>query len=151
MADRPLFTTEAAIAGADVIAKSIADSTAVPAVVAKLRLFDNSITPDTGIDRATLMAAETTLTGYPAGGYSLTDFDSPKHAAGGGAVVTSNLIDVSYTSGPAVTIGGYWVEDNTAPTPRVREVFIYDPGRTLAVIGDGWPIAFQTGYGANAV
>lgn len=150
MADRPLFTHEAALKGADVIGNSIADSTAVPAVVGKLRLFDNSIVPDANTTRAELILAETTLTGYPAGGYSLTDFAAPVFAPLGGAIVTSNLINVAYASGDAVQIGGYWVEDDTAPTPQVREVFVYDPPRTLGVVGDGWPIAVQLGYGANA-
>ncbi len=150
MPDRPLFPNTAALKGADVIAKSIADSGAVPVVVGKVRLFDSTIVPDAGITRAELVAAETTLTGYPAGGYSITDFDSPKLAPLGGAIVTSNLIDVAFASGPAVQIGGYWIEDATAPTPEVREVFVYDPPRSLAVVGDGWPLVVQLGYGANA-
>ena len=150
MPDRPLFTKEAAIKGAAVIADSIALSTAVPAVVGKLRLFDQTLVPDEDTTRVDLLAAETALVGYPAGGYSLTDFDSPKKAAGGGVIVTSNLIDVAYASGAAVQIGGYWIDDNDAPTPDVREVFIYDPPRTLGVVGDGWPIAVQLGYGRNS-
>jgi hypothetical protein len=150
VADRPLFTNAAAIAGADVIAKSIADSGAVPAVVGKLRLFNGTLVPDVGTDRAALEAAETTLTGYPAGGYDLTDFDGPLFAPGGGAVSTSNLVVVEYASGPAVQIGGYWVEDDNAPTPRVREVFAFDPPRSLGQVGDGFQLAVQLGYGANA-
>lgn len=148
--DRPLFTLEAARAGADVVGKSLADSAATPAVVGKLRLFDNSFVPDEGTVRADLVAAETTLTGYPAGGYSLTDFNAPQNAPLGGAMVTSNLINVAYASGPAVVVGGYWVEDDATPTPRVREVFVYDPPRSLASVGDGWLVAVQLGYGANA-
>jgi hypothetical protein len=149
MADRPLFTNEAALAGAGVIADSIATSTPTPDVVGKLRLFDNSFVPDVGTTRTELVAAETTLTGYPVGGYDLTDFDTPKFGPLGGAVVTSNLVDVAYASGAAVVVGGYWVEDSATPTPRVREVFIYDPPRSLAQVGDGWPVAAQFGYGTN--
>ena len=148
--DRPLFTNAAALKGADVIGKSIADSGATPAVVGKVRLFDQTLIPDQGTTRAELVAAETTLTGYPAGGYSLTDFTDPLFAPLGGAVVTSNLINVAYASGAAVQIGGYWVEDSSTPTPQVREVFVYDPPRTLAQVGDGWPLVVQLGYGANA-
>lgn len=150
MPDRPLFTTAAALKGADVIGNSIANSAAVPAVVGKLRLFDNSFVPDAGTTRAELVAAETALVGYPAGGYSLTDFAAPVKAPLGGAIVTSNLINIAYASGAPVVIGGYWVEDDSAPTPEVREVFIYDPPRSLGTIGDGWPVAVQLGYGANA-
>jgi hypothetical protein len=149
MADRPVFTKAAALTGANVIGKSIADSAAVPALVGKLRLFDDSFIPDEGTTRAELEAVETTLIGYPAGGYDLDDFAAPTNAPLGGAIVTSNLINIAYASGAAVVIGGYWVEDDAA-TPNVREVFIYDPPRTLAVVGDGWPVAVQLGYGANA-
>jgi hypothetical protein len=150
MPDRPLFTNEAALKGADVVAKSIADPDATPALVGKLRLFDNTLVPDSGTTRTELLAAETTLTGYPVGGYSLTEFDTPKFAPIGGAIVTSNLVDIAYASGAAAIVGGYWVEDATAPTPVVREIYIYDPVRTLATLGDGWPVVVQLGYGLNA-
>lgn len=148
MPDRPLFTNEAALSGADVIGLSIADPDAgPPATVGKLRLFDGTLIPDAGTTKAELVAAETTLTGYPVGGYTLTVFNGPTFTPLGGALVTSNLISVEYASGDAVVIGGYWVED---PNGDVREVFIYDPQRSLAVVGDGWPIVVQLGYGANA-
>lgn len=150
MADRPLFTTAAALAGSEVVAVSLADSAAVPAVVSKLRLFDDSFVPDVGTVRADLVAAETALTGYPVGGYSITDFGVPKKAPLGGAVSTSNLIEIAYASGAAAVIGGYWIEDNTPVTPQVRLVQIYDPPRTLASLGDGWEVVVQLGYGANA-
>lgn len=148
MPDRPLFTNEAALAGAQVIGKSIADEDATPTPTeGKLRLFDNSFIPDAGTTLAELEAAETTLTGYPAGGYDLTAFSDPTFTPLGGALVTSNLVNVAYTTGAAVVIGGYWVED---PGGNVREVFVYDPPRTLGIVGDGWPIVVQLGYGANA-
>lgn len=149
MADRPLFTKEAAQRGCDLIALSIADSTAVPAVAGSLRLFDDSFVPDEGTTRADLIAAETTLTGYPAGGYALSDPFDPQTAPGGGAVSTFPIVNVAYASGAAVVIGGYWVEEDAAPN-NVRELFIYDPPRALASLGDGWPIAVQLGYGRNA-
>ena len=149
MPDRPLFTKAAALRGADVIGDSIADSAAVPALVGKVRLFDNSFVPDSGTERAGLVAAETTLVGYPAGGYSLTDFSNPDVAPSGGAIVTSNMVHVEYASGDPVVIGGYWVEDGAVPN-AVREVFIYDPPRSLAALGDGWPLVVQLGYGRNA-
>lgn len=147
--DRPLFTKEAAQRGAAVVADSIADSGATPAVVGKLRLFDDSFVPDEGTTRAELIGAETTLTGYPAGGYTLGDPFNPQTAPLGGAISTFPIVNVAYASGAAVVIGGYWVEEGAVPN-NVREVFIYDPPRSLAVLGDGFPIAVQLGYGANA-
>jgi hypothetical protein len=150
MPDRPLFTNAAALAGAQAVALSIANPAAAPTpTVAKVRLFDDSFIPDTGTTRAELIAAETTLTGYPAGGYDVEAFAAPTFAPLGGAVSTGPLINVAYASGPAVMIGGYWLEDD-ATTPNVREVFIYDPPRSLAVVGNGFPIVCQLGYGANA-
>lgn len=149
MPDRPLFTKEAAQRGAAVIAESVALSTAVPPVAGSLRLFDDSFIPDEGTTRAELIAAETTLTGYPAGGYALGDPFDPQNAPLGGAVSTFPIVNVAYASGPAVMIGGYWIEEDAAPN-NVRELFIYDPPRSLASLGDGWPIAVQLGYGANA-
>lgn len=149
MADRVVYTKEAAIAGADVIGASIADSTATPAVEGVLRLFDDSITIDEDTTRAALIAAETTLTGYPAGGYDLGDPGTPLFAPGGGVIITFPIVSVAYASGDAVVIGGYWLEDDASPTPRVREVVVYDPPRPLAEVGQGWPIAPQMGYGRN--
>lgn len=151
MPDRPLFTNAAALAGANVIGKSIADSGADPdPLVGKIRLFDDSFIPDVGTTRDELIAAETALVGYPVGGYDVTDFSAPIFTPLGGALVTSNLVNVAYASGATANIGGYWVEDAADPTPNVREIVIYDPVRTLAQVGDGWPIVVQLGYGANA-
>lgn len=147
MADTPLFTGEAALNGANAVALSIANPDADPdPLVGAIRLFDGSLVPDSGTAKAALVAAETTLIGYPVGGYDLTAFAAAVFAPLGGAIVTSNLVNVAYASGPSVVIGGYWIEDSTG---LVREVFVYDPQRTLGVIGNGWPIAVQLGYGAN--
>lgn len=152
MPDRVVYTKEAARAGASVIALSIADSGAgPPAIVGKIRLFDETIVLDEDTTRAALILAETTLTGYPVGGYDIDDFSAPTLAPLGGAVITSNLVNVAYASGPAVLVGGYWVEDAAAPTPNVRYAVKYDPPRSLAVVGNGWPIVVQMGYGANVV
>lgn len=151
MPDRPLFPTVSALAGADVIGKSIANASLSPPTVGKVRLFDSSLVPDVGTTRADLIAAEIISASYPSGGYSLTGFSAPVFAPGGGALVTSNLMTVAYTTGDPVVVGGYWVEDASTPTPLLREVFVYDPPRALGVVGNGWPIAVQLGYGANAV
>ncbi len=152
MSDRVVYTKEAALAGAEVIALSIGNPDSDPdPIVGKVRLFDETIVLDEDTTRAVMILAETTLVGYPSGGYSLTAFDSPKFAPLGGAVITSNLNDVAYASGAAVLIGGYWVEDASTPTPKVRYAVKYDPPRPLSVVGQGWPLVVQMGYGANVV
>lgn len=148
MADRVVYTKEAAINGANVIRLSIADSGAgPPALVGKVRLFDETVTVDEDTTQAALIAAETTLVGYPAGGYDITDFAAPVFAPLGGVVVTSNIVNVAYASGGPFQIGGYWVEDDAGD---IREVVVYDPVRVLAELGNGWPIAVQMAYGRNA-
>jgi len=150
MADAVVYTKAAAFAGCDVLALSIANPDADPSpTVGKVRLFDETLTLTEDTTREELIAAETTLTGYPSGGYSLTGFDTPKKGPLGGGVITSNLIDVAYASGDTVVVGGYWVEDPTSPTPNVRYAVKYDPPRTLAAVGDGWPLVVQLGYGGN--
>lgn len=152
MADRPVYTKFAAISGAQVLALSIADPDADPTpTTGKVRLFDETVTLDEDTTRTVLIDAETALIDYPVGGYTLDGFDTPKLAPLGGAVITSNLIDVAYASGAAVMIGGYWVEDHATPTPNVRYAVKYDPPRPLASIGQGWPIVVQMGYGMNVV
>lgn len=147
MSDRPLFTNDAALAGANAVAISIANPDATPSpLVGKIRLFNGDLVPDAGTTKTQLEDAETELTGYPSGGYDLTEFAGAVFAPLGGAVVTSNLVNVAYTSGDTAVIGGYWVEDSE---DAVRLVFTYDPPRTLAQVGDGFPIVVQLGYGAN--
>jgi hypothetical protein len=148
--DRVVYTKEAAIAGANVLALSICNPAATPTpTVGALRLFDGTITIDEDTTRAALIVAETTLIGYPAGGYDLEAFGPPLFSPLGGVIVTANIVTVAYASGAAVVIGGYWIDDPTAVTPRCREIVVYDPPRPLAEVGQGWPIAAQLGYGRN--
>ena len=140
MADRSLYTNEAAIAEATVIQADLAAS--------KIRLFDGSLIPTVNTVEADLIAAETTLVGYPAGGYAVATFGAPLFVAGGGVVILSVTVNPVYASGAAQVIGGYWLEDAAGD---VRDVVIYDPPRSLAVVGDGWPIICQLGYGRNTV
>jgi len=149
MADRPMTTTEGAIEQAEVSAVGIADPGATPSpIVGKIRLFKNSLgVPTVNTLKADFEAEEADFTGYPAGGYDITDMLPVMPAPGGGVVITSNKVNVSYTSGDPNTIGGYWVEDGAG---NVFDSFIYDPVRTLAALPDGWPIVYQFGQGRNA-
>lgn len=140
MADRTLMTLEAA-------QNQATDEIAVLAA-SKLRLFDGTLVPDVTTVKADMVAAETTLTGYPAGGYALAAWTGPNANPSGGVVITSPLRNVSYASGPAATIGGGWVETAGGD---VRAVFVFDPPRTLAAVPDGFEFVRQLVYGKNPV
>lgn len=145
--DAPLYTQAAALAEANATGKTIADAGAVPPTEGAVRLFASTLVPTVVTTKAELVAAEVAFTGYPAGGYVLTGFNPAILAAGGGAVIYSQTIPVAYTSGDAVSVGGYWVEDAVGD---VRLVYTYSPARNLANPGDGWPIVISLGFGRNA-
>ena len=145
--DSPLYTQAAALAEANAVGKTIADAGATPAIVGKVRLFNSTLVPTVLTTKAELVAAEAAFTGYPAGGYTLGEFNPAILATGGGAVVYAPTIPVQYTAGDPASIGGYWVEGESG---LVRLVYNYSPARQLAVDGDGWPIVVSLGYGRNA-
>lgn len=145
--DSPLYTQQAALNEANAVGKSIANPSASPAEVGKVRLFQSTLAPTVITTKTELVAAEAAFTGYPSGGYSVTSFNPAILATGGGAVIYAPTIPVAYTSGSAASIGGYWLEDAAG---NVREVYIYGPARQLANPGDGWPIVVSLGYGRNA-
>lgn len=148
MADRPLYTNEAATKEAEVISLNLADAAATPSPIeSKVRLFTDALVPTVNTVKADLEAAEAAFTGYPSGGYTIEEMNGPLAAPGGGKVIYSPTIPVAFVSGTAATIGGYWLEDSDGD---VREVFIYDPPRQLAVVTDGWPITVSLGYGRNS-
>lgn len=138
MADRTIYTNEAALAEAAVVQADLA--------LSKLRFFDSTLVPDVTTTKAEMVAVETALVGYPAGGYTLTAWTAPQLVSGGGAVITSEMEAVNYASGAAAAIGGGWVEDAAGD---VRAVFIFDPPRTLAAVGDGFQFVRQLLYGRN--
>lgn len=138
MADRTIATNEAAIAEAAVVQDSLVDSF--------LRLFDGTLVPEVTTTKAQMVAKETTLTGYPVGGYDIAAFTGPLLVSGGGAVITSPVVSVAYASGAEATIGGGWIEDAGGD---VRRVLIFDPPRPLAVVGNGFDVIRQLLYGRN--
>src|ERR1043165_4893498 len=116
MPDRTIYTNECALEEAAVVQANLA--------LSKLRLFDGTLVPTVITTKAELEAAETNLTGYPSGGYTLTAWADPNLVSGGGAVITSPVGAVNYASGDAAVIGGGWIEDADG---NVRAVFIFDP------------------------
>lgn len=138
MADTTFVTTEQALAQAAIMKDALA--------LAKLRFFDGTLTVDVNTPVADMIAAETTLTGYPSGGYTLTAFSGPDIADLGGAIITSPLTRVAYASGSAAVLGGGWIE--TADGDPIV-TFIFDPKRTLATVGDAIQFVRQLLYGRN--
>jgi len=143
VADSQFFTQESAIAKATEIKTALAAS--------KLWLFKSSLTPTPATTAAELEAAECDFDGYTPGGYALAAWTGPLNAEGGGAVITSPLVNVSYNtpSDPPVTnmVGGWFVEDASGD---VRVVGIFDPPRPCQEVGDGFSIVVQDVEGRNA-
>jgi hypothetical protein len=147
VADRTIYTNECALNEAEVISLSLANPAATPTpTVGKLRFFDAPLVPDVTTTQAELVAAETLLGGYPAGGYDLDDFGNPLLVSGGGAAITSPVVTVAFTVAPGASLAGGWVED---PDGDVRAVFIFDPPRPLNVVGEGFQFVRQLLYGRN--
>lgn len=147
MPDTSMYTLEAAVTEATIIAKSIADSGATPTpTVGKIRLFDSGFTPDWNTVKADLVAVETVLGGYPTGGYEVEDMLGPVQVAGGGVIITTPTINVAYTVAPGASLGGGWLEDHTG---KVRQVYTFDPVRAVVNPYDGFLLIRQQGYGRN--
>ena len=148
MPDTSMYTLEAAVTEASIIALSIADSGATPTpTVGHIRLFKTGFTPNWNTVKADLVAVETGLGGYPAGGYDVEDMLGPTQVAGGGVVITTPTIDVQYSVAPGDEIGGGWLEDHAG---KVRQVYVFDPSRPVQNPFDGFLLIRQMGYGRNA-
>lgn len=147
MPDNQIYTNQAAFAKAGYIKTSLATN--------KLRLFDSAKLPSPTVftTRADLIAAECTFDGYTAGGYSLTAWTGPANTPGGGATLTSPIVVAAYgpPGSPPVTnaVGGWWIEDASAPTPQVRLLGTFDPVRPMGSVGDMITLAVQMIEGRN--
>ena len=139
MANRSIFTQEQALDEAAAARANLA--------LSLLRVFNGTLVPDATTTDAQLVAAETTLAGYPAGGYPITAFGPPLFGDGAGAYITTPLIPIVYASGPSVVLGGAWLEDAAG---EGRRTWIFDPPVTLAELGDGIEFVRQLYYGDNA-
>lgn len=147
MADYTMDTNEAAVENANSIALAIANSLAVPPEVGKLRLCDAPFVPDVQTDKAALVAAETALGGYPAGGYDIDDMGAAMLVDGGGAAITTPMIPVLFTVAPGAVLSAWWIEDDAG---EVRKVGVFDPNRSLQAVGDGFQFVRQFIYGRNS-
>lgn len=147
MPDTQFYTNEAAFAKAAKIQTSLATS--------KMRFFDSALLPSPTVftTRAQLIAAECTFDGYTAGGYPITAFTGPANTPGGGATLTSPVVNAAY--GPAGTppvtnaVGGWWIDDDGTPTPNVRLLGTFDPVRPMGTVGDMISIVVQIIEGRN--
>lgn len=144
MPDSQFYTQEAALALATEVKTALAAS--------KLLLGNNAFVPTQTSTKVQLNANELAVDGYTAGGYALAAFTGPLLDPGGGAVITSPLVNVAY--GPAGvppetgSCSFWWIEDASGD---VRMVGIFNPPRSLAQVGDGWPQVVQAIYGRNPV
>jgi len=136
MADRTLTRMPEALTAA-IAAKAFL-------ALSKLRLFDGSIVPDINTTDADLVAAETTLIGYPVGGYTLTAFGNPQALDGGGVGIISPSVAVEYASGAAVVIGGAWIEEAGGDSYKT---YIFDPPIALTAVPDGFQFIRQINFG----
>jgi hypothetical protein len=146
MADSQLYTLEAAFAKATDIQAALATS--------KIRLLKGpDFVPNQFTARATLLANEADFSGYTAGGYALAAWNGPGNAPGGGAQITSPLVHpaVDGAADPIVpnSIVGWWIDDDTAITPQVRLVGIFNPPRGMAQAGDIIDLVVQIVEGRN--
>jgi len=136
MGDTKLYTLEAAMTkGAEII---------LALALSKMRLFKSGLIISQFTTRAELRANEANFNGYTAGGYPLAAWTGPIFYPAGGVIISSPLVNVAF-SGPTVppvtnSIGGCWVEDASGD---VRIVIQFDPTKSLAVLGDGFPAVIQ--------
>ena len=147
MPDYSMYSLEAAVREANVVRLSIADSGATPSpLVGKIRLFDAPFTPNWNTVKADMVAAETALVVYPVVGYDVEDMLPPAQVSGGGVVITTPTVNVAYASGAGVAISGGWLEDDAG---NVRQIYVFDPVKTVSAPADAFLIIKQMGYGRN--
>lgn len=136
MPEIQLYPRDAAMNKATVVKTTLA--------LSKLRLFKQGLVLTGFTTLAQLEAAECDFDGYTVGGYTLTAWTGPGFDGGGGAVITSPLTTVSYgpAGDPVVTneVGGWFIETAVG---GLWLAGTFDPARTLAVIGDSFPMVVQ--------
>lgn len=144
MADYGFYTREAAITKATEIKTALA--------VSKVRYFKAPFVPSAFTTKAQLVEQECDFDGYVAAGYAVAAWNGPQNDPAGGAVISTPALNPTYgpAGDPPVTndVGGYWVEDTSGD---VRYVFVYNPSRPMAVVGDGWTTVAALIEGRNAV
>lgn len=112
----------------------------------KIRLFDETLVPTVATTRTELLAAESAFSGYPAGGKAIAAFNNPLLDPAGGASIESPLVQFEGDAGPPQTpgvVGGFWIEDATAPTPVVRVIGTFPAPIPVDGPGTGIPITVK--------
>ena len=144
MPDNQFYTVEAATTKAAAIKTALA--------LSKLLLFKQGLNPTQFTTKAEFEAQECDFDGYTAGGYVLTAWTGPLNNPGGGAVITSPIVNSVYgpVGTPPVTnqVGGWFIEDATG---NVRLVGTFDPPRPMIQVGDGIVLVVRDVEGFNIV
>lgn len=137
MADSQFFTQQASITDATAMKTSF--------VTSKLRLTKAPFTPVPTSPKTDLVANECDFDGYtPTTGYAIAAVTGPLAFSGGGAVLTTPLVNVVY--GPAGTppvgnsVSGWWIESTGGD---VLVAGSFGPPRPCANVGDGFPLVVQ--------
>lgn len=115
----------------------LADRVVLFAATAKLHLYKSSFTPNVNSVEADFEAAEADFTGYAA--VTLTWGTAGRDANGNAISVSSRALFQATAGTPANTIGGCWLEYQTAPGPpavhHTVDYFPIDPQITVNVTG----------------
>src|SRR5204862_5977856 len=90
VADTQLYTNESAITKAGEIKTALA--------LSKLRLFKEGLSLTRFTTITQLEAAECDFDGYSAGGYTLTAWTGPTAPSGGGALLTSPIVNPAFST-----------------------------------------------------
>lgn len=142
MPDTQFYTRQGAIAKATATKTTLA--------LAKLRLTKDPFTPTQFSTKDELEAGEADFDGYTAGGYTLTAWAGPQNNLGGGAAITSPLVNIFWgpAGDPPVTnvITGWWIETAAG---AVWLAGTFDPNVTMGSVTDAINFIRQIVEGLN--
>lgn len=124
-----------------------ATASAVLLAGAKLRLWKAGLSPQFGVTRADLLAAEADYSGYPSGGVVISSWGGPVRILSLGYAITGQQVTFARSAGSASNvIGGWWLETAGGD---LYAVGILPQPQAMQVIGQGLPIVVSFGSGTG--